>query len=64
MMGADPSSGTLLQDTPVPMPSPLRTLLYALLTVIMIFAVYICVQTAMMIYDFYQILQWLGGLTA
>lgn len=60
MMGTDPHVGTLPQEFAVPMPSPLRILAYAALTSALIVAVYICTQAAVMIYDFYQILQWLG----
>lgn len=62
MMDSVPLSGTLPRDFAVPTPSPLRALLYALLTVCLLAAAYVCFQTAVMIYDFYQILQWLEGL--
>ena len=44
--------------------SPLRLLAYAMLTSALTVAVYVCVQTAVMIYDLYQILQWLGEFSA
>lgn len=44
----------------MPIPSPLRILAYAALTSALVVALYVCAQTAVMIYDFYQILQWLG----
>jgi len=62
MMGVVPQTGTPLQDPHVPMPSPLRALLYALLAATLAFAAYICVETVKMLYDFYLIIQWLGGL--
>lgn len=57
-----PHVGIPLQDSTVPMPSPLRALFYVLALAVLSVAVYICVQTALMIYDFYLIIQWLGGL--
>lgn len=63
MMSTDPHTGTLPQESVVPMPSPLRALAYAVLTSALIIAVYFCVEMAMMVYDFYLILQWIGGLS-
>jgi hypothetical protein len=63
MMAGDPHVGTLPQEFAVPMPSPLRILAYAALVSALIVAVYFCVQAAVMIYDLYSILQWLGGMT-
>lgn len=63
MMGAVPQTGTLLQDPHVPMPSPLRALLYATVAALLAIALYMCVEAAIMIYDFYQIIQWLGALS-
>lgn len=60
MMDPVPQTGTPLLDLHVPMPSPLRALLYALLITALSVALYFCVQTALMIYDFYLIIQWLG----
>lgn len=62
MMAAVPQTGTLLQDPHVPMPSPLRALLYAVVVALLAVSLYVCIETALMIYDFYQIIQWLGGL--
>lgn len=62
MMDSVPHVGASPQDLSVPMPSPLRALLYALLVFILAVSVYVCVEMAMMVYDFYQIIQWLGGL--
>lgn len=64
MMVRVPHVGTLSQqEFAVPIPSPLRALAYALLATVLVFAVYMCVQAAVMIYDLYMILQWLGGLS-
>lgn len=62
MMVAVPQTGTLLQDPHVPMPSPLRALLYATIATLLAVSLYVCVEAAVMIYDFYQIIQWLGTL--
>lgn len=44
--------------------SPLRALAYALLVSTLTASVYVCFQAAVMIYDFYQILQWLAEFSA
>lgn len=62
MMVAAPQTGTLLQDPHVPMPSPLRAFLYAAISVLIAASLYMCIEAAIMIYDFYQIIQWLGTL--
>lgn len=63
MMGGDPQTGTPLQDPHVPMPSPLRVLLYILLASAVTLATYACVEMAIMIYDLYTLIQWLGEIT-
>lgn len=63
MMVIDPHVGTLPQESAVPMPSPLRVLAYAVLISALALAVYFCVEMAMMLYDFYMILQWLEGIS-
>lgn len=60
MMGGDPQTGTPLQDPHVPMPSPLRVLLYTLLAAALTLAAYVCVEMALMIYEIYTVIQWLG----
>ena len=60
MMVGDPHVGTLPQESAVPMPSPLRLLAYIVLISVIAVSVYICFEMAMMVYDFYLILQWLG----
>lgn len=50
------------QESPVPMPQPLRVLAYAVIVSVLAVSLYVCVQTAVMLYDFYLIIQWLGGL--
>jgi hypothetical protein len=62
MMVAVPQTGTLPQDPHVPMPSPLRAILYAVIATILAASLYVCIEAAVMIYDFYQIIQWLGAL--
>lgn len=41
---------------------PLRALLYAFFLSLLACSVYVCIQGAIFLYDFYQIIQWLGGL--
>lgn len=60
MMVTTPQTGTLPQDPHVPMPSPLRALLYALLLASTAIAAYFCVEMALMLYDLYTVIQWLG----
>jgi hypothetical protein len=43
--------------------SPLRALAYAVLAVAVVLALYFFVQAAMMLYDLYQILEWMEGLS-
>jgi hypothetical protein len=62
MMVAVPQTGTLPQDPHVPMPSPLRAILYAVIATVLAASLYVCIEAAVMIYDFYQIIQWLGAL--
>jgi hypothetical protein len=62
MMVTVPPAGDQPQEPPMPMPSPLRIIAYAVLLVVLSVAICVCIQMAMMIYDFYSILQWLGGL--
>lgn len=45
----------------MPIPSPLRILAYAVLTSAVAVALYFLVQTAVMFYDLYQILEWAEG---
>lgn len=61
MMVAVPQTGTPFQDPHVPMPSPLRAILYATVATVLAVSLYVCVEAALMIYDFYQIIQWLGA---
>jgi prepilin signal peptidase PulO-like enzyme (type II secretory pathway) len=42
------------------MQSPLRLLAYALIVLASSAAAYFCVQAAVMLYDIYTIIQWLG----
>jgi hypothetical protein len=44
------------------MPSPLHALFYLLLTSLLAATLYTCVQGVVMIYDLYQILQWVREL--
>lgn len=62
MMVTIPHAGDQPQEPPMPMPSPLRVLAYALIAVVLTVAICVCIQMAVMIYDFYSIIQWLGGL--
>lgn len=62
MMVAVPQTGTLPQDPHVPMPSPLRAILYAVIATVLAASLYVCIEAAVMIYDFYQIIQWLEAL--
>lgn len=62
MMVAVPPAGAQSQEPPMPMPSPLRVLAYTLLAVVLTVALCFCIQMGVMLYDFYLIIQWLGGL--
>jgi hypothetical protein len=44
------------------MQSPLRLLAYALLSLVTSVVAYFCVHVAVMLYDIYTIIQWLGKL--
>jgi hypothetical protein len=44
------------------MPSPLRAILYAVIATVLAASLYVCIEAAVMIYDFYQIIQWLEAL--
>jgi hypothetical protein len=46
----------------MPMPSPLRAFLQALLALLLATSLYICIQAALILYDLYQVLAWLGSL--
>lgn len=62
MMVSVPHFDIPLQESAVPMPAPLRAALYCLFVSTLTASLYVCIQGAIMIYDFYQILQWLGEL--
>lgn len=63
MMAVVPLAGISLQESAVPIPAPLRAALYSLFFTTLAMSLYVCVQGAIMIYDFYQILRWLGELS-
>lgn len=44
------------------MPSPLRVLLQLLVAVLVSIALYVCIQGALLLYDVYQFIDWLGSL--
>jgi len=62
MMAVVPHTGTPVQDPLVPMPSPLRAALCALAACTVALAAYVCIEGALMLYDFYLIIQWIGEL--
>lgn len=62
MMVHAPTGTPSPQESPVPMQSPLRLLAYALLSLVTSVVAYFCVHVAVMLYDIYTIIQWLGKL--
>lgn len=48
----------------MPIPLPLRGALQCLFYALVATALYVDIQMAILIYDWYQILQWLGELSA
>jgi hypothetical protein len=59
-----PLTGASPQELTVPIPSPLRGALQCLFYALVATALYVDIQMAILIYDWYQILQWLGELSA